>query len=253
MNNDDYDLIYFGQIRTFKKNIVSHRDIIKNAKNIIISTWTDQIIPNEIYMLNKNVHVTYTDFESEFFTKIDSTKIPDCVMNHSFGFQHHRAMLPKHYLLKKGASIYREKVRKPAKFVVLIRPDLYFYDTEAYKNLFNSGFVTNTKDSSEEVSDQFLIGERKIILTVCDAFDYLMNDWEQLIKEKQPIPLFINEGYLRWKLKNLNVEIIREKKFFEINRKYLHLYTFIFTFLPNSKCKNKFIGFIKKTGLWRQF
>ncbi|AGQ91932.1 hypothetical protein M634_03120 [Vibrio parahaemolyticus O1:Kuk str. FDA_R31] len=251
--NYSYDVIYFGQIRTFKKNINSHIEVIKNARSVIISTWEDEQIPNEIYSINNNLIVSKQKFSECFFEKIGNVELPRNILESEFGIKHYKAMLPKHYLLKKASEKYKNSVKHPAEFIILLRPDLYLYDKTIHKSLFKYDGLVNTKDSIAEVSDQFLIGKANTILRICDLYDSLNEDWDKLKFRKENIPRYINEGYLSWKCEEWNIKVYREDKFFEINRGRLHLYNVLFKFIPTLKNKNRLISLLKKLNIWRSY
>lgn len=249
----EYDLIYFGQLRTFNNNLKSHMSIIKGATNILISTWDDEKIPLELYEIRNDIHVVTQRFSEKYFKEIGSCQLPLNVINDEFGRMHYRAMLPKHLLIQEAFKYYNTLKSCSTNALVLLRPDLFIYDSRYILNNLSNSIVRHTKDSADELSDQLLIGNSKSIEEVFGDIDSISQDWDFLYRNDERIEFYINEGYLRWRSKNKDIATERIEKCFEINRDKLHLYRWVIKFFPGIGFKNKFIGLLKRVGLWRKY
>lgn len=247
----NYAVIYFGELRTFNKNVFSHHFILNKASKIIVSTWNHEKLDLDKLNTYKDVEVIKTEFKDSFFEKIDNVSIPEHVKGDNFGYKHYKAMLPKHYLMYKAYQfILNQKLSYD--YLIVLRPDLFIYHPIDFHSCFNDSLI-NTKKLKEEFSDQFFIGPFQEALEILGLFDQLDLYWSRLKLEKKAIKTFINEGFLSYFIMVRGYKEKKIEKFFEINRKNLHFYKYLLNLFESLSIKNKTIGVLKRVNAWRSF
>ena len=253
LSKNKYVVVYFGEIRSFYKNFKSHNHLLKNASKIIISTWEHE--KKKIDKMNLSPYTfegIYTKFKSTYFEEIGEVKLPKSVKESEFGKRHFKAMLPKHYLMYQAYK-YLNKINEDFNYIIVLRPDLFFYHNMDLNNLFLKDSLVNTKLRKDEFSDQFFAGNYSSGMEILKVFKDLEIYWKYLNEHNYLSQNYINEGFLNFLLKYKCINEVKIDKFFEINRGRLHMYRIIFVSFGSLKVKNRIIQALKKIGLWRSY
>lgn len=242
-------VVYFGLVRTFKKNFLSHKPFLDAANFIIVATWVGE--DTSLLELNyrDKLLLKKIEFRESMYEDIAGIKIPDFFLNDDFLKKHYRAMLPKHFLMNEAAKMVSGL---NVDDILVTRFDLYYYDRSFLETKFEIGQIINSKDNLEEFSDQCFYGYKDDVLKVMCSLDYVYEIWDELKKLNKSSELYINEGFLSEYLKYKGIEQVKIDKFSEINRGMLH-YNSIFFFVLFWLKKNRVVSILKKIGLWRKW
>ena len=188
-----YDLMYFGETRSFAHNIDSHKDLLNGSRRIVISTWSHCEVPKKLNQYTKKLTVITTEYRDNYKEAIGNIQLPKSCFNNSevvkpFG------TLPRIYLMHIG---WNAIVNDTCGYTICLRPNLFIYNTKLILNTIKERALIHSKLEKHMISDQFFAGPNKYVEYLANSFIKLDQYWNKIKRDNLHPSYNINER-LHW-------------------------------------------------------